>query len=145
MVGMGLGAKNEMAPSCQTARNVTPPAPTGSCQLGTHVALHMALLQLRHSCRCWQLCWIQLCPEETCWDVFRGYSDYWSIFNNDQLCFNFLWRSSLLLLFFPCLSNFSVSLFQVFPFTPSTWLSADCHDSLSHSLHQELSPKVILW
>lgn len=43
MVGMGLGTKNEMVPSCQTARNVTPPTPTSLSQLGTHMPLHTGL------------------------------------------------------------------------------------------------------
>lgn len=43
MVGMGLGARLEMAPLCQTATNVTPPTRTGSSQLGTPTPLHMGL------------------------------------------------------------------------------------------------------
>lgn len=51
------------------------------------------------------------------------------------------WRS--LLLFFPVSPILRVSVFQVFPFTLRTCFSADCHDSLSHSLHQQLSLEVI--
>lgn len=132
----GLGARNEMAPSCQTARNITPPTPTCLSQLGTLMPLHTGFAP---AASLMQTLTALLDPAV---GVFRGYRDYWSIFNNSWLCFNFPWRSCLLLLFLPHFSNFRVSVFQVFPFTPRICLSADCHDSWSHSLHQQLSPKV---
>lgn len=89
-----------------------------------------ASVQLRHSHRRCLFSWIQ--PGATCWDVFRGYRDHWSIFQPRSLCFNFPWSYCLLLLFSLHLSSVGASVLQVFPPAWRTWLS----NRPSHGLYQ---------
>lgn len=74
-----------------------------------------APVQLHHSCRhCW-LCRVQLYPEVTRWDVFRGYRNHWSIFQQRSAVFQLFLELLPSAIIFPPSLHFESVCLSIFP------------------------------
>jgi len=126
MIGMDRGTRNEMGPSGQPDANVIPTNP---------YQLVPAWHPRAPAQGPWSSCVTQADAADSAGSSYSlkqhvgmflevvGIAD--TPFNKRWLCFNFPWSCCLLLLFSLHLSSLRASVFQVFPFRRSVWISTD--------------------